>query len=130
MAIKIGKSLLLLGLLPLTSAAAPEAPLYQRLGPEQNLKAYALNFCIGEAFKEQKAIQTETIVAARAYFDFGRFGHDAYIDAAKLATSFLAKNYISENGEKLAMLKCIDLFHSKELDALAKKYSRMRGQGR
>ncbi len=130
MAIKIVQPLLLLALWPLAGGAAPEQPLYHRLNSVQNLKAYALNFCIGEAFKDQKSVQSETIVAARAYFDFGHFNHDAYIEAAKLATSFLAKNYVSENGEKLVMLKCIDLFNSKELDALAKKYSRAQGRTR
>jgi hypothetical protein len=54
----------------------------------------------------------------------GSFGVEAYDEAATLARKFLAKKYIGMHGEKLTVMKCVDLFHSKELDQLSKKYNR------
>jgi hypothetical protein len=40
-----------------------------------------------------------------------------------LGKTFLAKDHPGKSGAQLALMKCIDLFHSQELDRLAKKYS-------
>ncbi len=103
---------------------------FRTLTPVQNLKSYALTICLARGFPDNKALTTETHAAARAYIDFGKFGIDAYNEAAALAHRFVAQHYESEHGEKLTVLKCLDLFHSKELATLAQKYHRLRESGK
>jgi hypothetical protein len=110
----------------MAAQAKPAETDFRSYTPVQNLKSYALTICLARGFADNKPFNIETHVAARAYIDFGKFGIDAYNEAAALATRFVAKNYESENGEKLTILKCIDLFHSAELASLAKKYQRLR----
>jgi hypothetical protein len=119
--------MLALLLLPsLCAAATPEkdAP-RTAYTPSQYLKNYALSSCLsyGLAAKESKV---EAGDASRGYLELGSFDLAAYEEAAALAHTFLAKEYLSIGGGKLTVMKCIDLFHSKELDQLAKKYDRER----
>jgi hypothetical protein len=99
---------------------------FRQLTPIQNIKSYALAACLNHGFQTNKAFQKESNVAARALVDFGAFGVAAYKEADDLARHFLAKKYEAENGEDLTILKCIDLFHSRELDVLAQKHQRLR----
>ena len=90
--------------------------------PVQYLKNYALSSCLSYGLGPQEA-KVEAGDASRGYLELGSFGIDAYEDAAALARTFLAKPMLSKHGSKLTVMKCIDLFHSKELAQLAKKYN-------
>lgn len=35
---------------------------------------------------------------------------------------FLKREYLSQTGERLVLMKCIDFYHSKELTQLVKRY--------
>ena len=59
-----------------------------------------------------------------ATWSLGSFLYEAYEEVASLGKKFLAKEYRSISGEQLTLMKCIDFFHSKELDQLAKKYGK------
>lgn len=93
--------------------------------PVQYLKNYALSSCLSYGL-EAKDAKVEAGDAAGGYLELGSFGVDAYEEAAALARTFLAKPYQSIHGGKLTVMKCIDLFHSKELDQLARKYDKER----
>lgn len=98
-------------------------PISLHLPVAENLKSYALAACIGYGFPEAALVQKETRLATQAYFEAGRVGIDAYNDVAALARTFIAKNYLSEQGEKWTIIKCVDLINSKELAGVIRKHT-------
>ena len=101
-------------------AAEPRVP----YTPVQYLKNFALSVCIGEGFKSDDEVAKEANGAAGGYLELGSFPIEAHEQAAALAKKYLAKEYLSKHGHKLTVMKCIDLFHSKELDRLVRKYNK------
>jgi hypothetical protein len=89
----------------------------------QYLKNFALSACIAQAYKSDEVVK-DSRAAADGYLQLGSFPYEAHEEAAALARKFLAKEYLSFSGAKLVLMKCIDLFNSKELDRLVKKYLR------
>ena len=87
----------------------------------QYLKNFALSACIADGYKSDEVMK-DSKAAAGGYLELGSLPHEAYEEAALLGKKFLAKEYKSASGEKLTLMKCIDFFHSRELDQLAKKY--------
>lgn len=91
--------------------------------PAQYLKNFALSRCIAEGYKSEEVVK-DSSAAAGGYLELGSSPIEAYREADSLAQKFLAKDYQGKSGEKLTLMKCIDLFHSAELDQLAKRYGR------
>lgn len=87
----------------------------------QYLKNYALSSCIADGYQSKDA-RNDAIAAANGYKELGSLDIAAYNEAAVLGRKFLAREYLSQSGEKLILMKCIDFYHSKELDRLARKY--------
>ena len=90
--------------------------------PIQYLKNYALSSCIADGY-QSKDVVSDATAAANGYKELGSLGIDAYNEASDLGQKFLAKEYMSQGGEKLILMKCIDFYHSKELDRLARKFA-------
>jgi hypothetical protein len=90
--------------------------------PIQYLKNYALSSCIADGY-QSKEVVIDASAGANGYKELGSLDIDAYNEAAVLGRKFLAKEYLSQSGEKLILMKCIDFYHSKELDRLARKYA-------
>jgi len=90
--------------------------------PSQYLKNYALSSCIADGYKSKEVVN-DAVAAANGYKGLGSLDIDAYNEAAVLGREFLDKDYMSQSGEKLVLMKCIDFYHSKELDLLARKYA-------
>ncbi len=89
----------------------------------QYLKNYALSVCLGTSFND-KEIKRDMADGAQGYIELGSFPIEIYEEAFQLSKKFVAKKYEGKNGEKLSGMKCIDFFHSKELEQLAKKAAR------
>jgi hypothetical protein len=89
----------------------------------QYLKNFALSVCISDGYKSEEVVK-DSSDAAGGYLEFGGFPMEAYEEAEALGKKYLAREYKSIHGEKLTLMKCIDLFHSKELDQLARKYNK------
>lgn len=89
----------------------------------QNLKNYALSTCIAGGYTSDEVVKDSSATAG-GYLELGHLSFDAYEEAASLGKKFLAKEHRSKSGAKLTLMKCIDFFYSRELDRLAKKYSR------
>ena len=89
----------------------------------QYLKNFALSACIADGYKSDEVVK-DSKAAAGGYLELGRLPIEAYEEAASLGRKFLVREYQSISGEKLTLMKCIDFFHSKELEQLAKKYSK------
>ena len=85
---------------------------------------YAFCACIAEGFKSSEVV-SEANAAAGGYVELGAHPIEAYQEAVALARRFLGKKYTSKRGEaKLTLMKCIDLYNSRELDGLVRKYER------
>ena len=87
------------------------------------LKNYALTKCLS-MLPGNAEFKTDAEATAQGYLEFGSVDFQAYEDAIKLARSFVEKKYESKSGAPLNVMKCIDMFHSKELEKLASKYSK------
>jgi hypothetical protein len=112
--------LVLLAPLP---AGAKDANARVEYSPVQYLKNFALSTCIADGYKSDDVVKDST-AAAGGYLELGSLPFDAYAQAAALGKTFLAKDYQGKSGGQLTLMKCIDFFQSKELDRLAKKYSK------
>lgn len=109
--------LLLLALF--SSACHSDAAVRRNYTPVEYLKNYALASCLADGYKSADAV-----AAANGYLELGSLDIDAYNAAAALGRQFLAREYASRSGEKLTLMKCIDLFHSPELEALVGRYEK------
>lgn len=116
---------LFFGLVLIPSACYGDSIERKRYTPTQYLKNYALSSCIADGYQAKDVVH-DAIAAANGYKELGSLDIDAYNEAAVLGRQFLAKEYQSHSGEKLVLMKCVDFYHSKELDRLARKYANQR----
>lgn len=87
------------------------------------LRNYALSTCIADGYRDE-AVVKDSSAAARGYLELGSYPIEAHTEATKLAREFLKREYKSASGEPLTLMKCIDLYHSRELRQIIKKYGR------
>lgn len=119
MGVKVNLLIGLLFLVPLTNAS--EKFISMEYSPDQYFKNYALSTCVADGYKAPEVIG-DAAAAARGYLEQGGYPLEAHTEATLLGRSFLKKSYKSMSGEPLSLMKCIDFYHSEELDALAQKY--------
>jgi hypothetical protein len=120
MAIKMKRAVFLLALLTVTCHA--EVNERRHYTATQYLKNYALSACLADGYKATEVVNDAT-AGANGYKELGSLSIDAYNDALTLVSTYLRKEYASQSGERLTVMKCIDLYNSKELDGLARKYA-------
>ncbi len=87
----------------------------------QYFKNYALSTCVADGFQSEEVVK-DAAAAARGYLELGDLPLEAHTEATLLGRKFLAREYKSISGGKLTLMKCLDFYHSKELDQLSKKY--------
>lgn len=102
------------------SAASDVSPKYAQ---KALLKNWAMSRCLAEAYSDQSS-KDDANASAAAYLESGNQPIEAYEKLGELAVKYAKLNYGSVSGSKLNTMKCIDLFNSKELDALASRLSR------
>lgn len=113
-------------LLPLISqASTPEAVNRTFL---ENYKDMVFASCITKAYKGNKDVAKDTGSSVSALKDWIDYDIHKSIDKEiVLIDSYLSRNYFNPlaeqevKGIKFDFLKCLDLYHSKELDTLAGK---------
>lgn len=98
----------------------------QRYG--QNYKDMVLATCVANAYKDDKNAATDAGSSINALRDWTCYDLEKSPDEVKaLVNSYLGRRYKNPlveaevKGVRFDFLKCLDLYHSKELDALAKK---------
>jgi len=104
-----------------THAVAVAEEVRVAYSPIQYLKNFALSVCVADGYSAKDVVK-DSMATAGGYSELGSLPIEAYEKAETLARQFIAKKYLSISGEQLTLMKCIDLFHSKELDRLARKY--------
>ncbi|MFZ3352462.1 MAG: T6SS amidase immunity protein Tai4 family protein [Xanthobacteraceae bacterium] len=87
------------------------------------LKNFALSVCISHGYQSEEVVKDSSAVAG-GYFQRGSLPIEAYEEAEALAKGFLSKEYVGMHGGKFTLMKCIDVFNSKELEWLIQKYSK------
>ncbi len=90
----------------------------------ERFRNYAFCACIAEGFKSSEVV-SEANAAAGGYVQLGSHPIEAYQEAVSLARTFLARKYTGkETDAKFTLMKCIDLYNSRELEDLIRKYEK------
>jgi len=89
------------------------------------LKNWALSVCLARV-AQSEADRADANAAAGGYLEFGRQPIEAYTPLRELALRYAQKHYEGSIPSDFNTMKCIDLFHSKELDALSTRLARLK----
>lgn len=92
-----------------------------KYSPQANLKNYALSTCIAQGYQSRE-VKEDAAAAARGYLEFGDYSLAAHTAVRELSKVFLARQYGSQSGEPMTLAKCIDFYHSQQLDKLVKQF--------
>ena len=84
------------------------------------LKNWAFSRCLAEVHSDELT-KIDAQATASAYFEFGVLPVEAYDEVSALIDVFANLKYGGETKSEFHTMKCIDLFHSKELDVLLDK---------
>lgn len=122
---------LLLSMSSLTALAQPAAssgPQAERRTYLQNYKDMVLATCVATAYRENLQAAADAGSSVSALRDWSEYDLDRAPDEIKkLVDRYLSKDYrnpLAETespGQRFDFLKCLDLYHSAELDAQAKR---------
>ncbi|PNS10109.1 type VI secretion protein [Mixta theicola] len=85
------------------------------------MKNYALSVCVAKGYNS-KQVKKDASATARGYLEFGNYSLAAHSAVIKLANEFIANKYSSQSREPMTLAKCIDLYHSAELESIVKQY--------
>lgn len=100
-------------------------PMTAKYDQKTLLKNWALSVCLAQVAQDPKTAE-DAGVSASGYMEFGKQGIEAYDDLRKLVNKYKNLQYDGSVKSQYNTMKCIDLFHSKELDKLATKLSLQR----
>jgi Type VI secretion system (T6SS), amidase immunity protein len=95
----------------------------ERYSDAELLRNWALARCLSKAFPGSP-LEPDAAAAGAGYLERGSVEADAYTESATLVDRFLSRTYASQSGQPLQTMKCIDLFHSAELDRIVKRYAK------
>jgi len=127
---------LTVGLLFAFLASATHAKDEQITSPQAGVRTYAQNYkdmvlaeCVATAYKDEPMVTMDAGSSASAlrdwtYYDWEKNPYDM---VTALVKQYLARDYFNPlveaeiKGIRFDFLKCLDLYHSRELDALVKR---------
>jgi hypothetical protein len=89
------------------------------------LKNWALSRCLGRVATDEKS-RSDAYATASAYLEFGHQGKEEYDGISVLVEKYVSTPYGGSIESNFNTMKCIDLFHSKELDQFVNKVTRPR----
>ena len=87
------------------------------------LKNWALSVCLAKISKDPSA-KEDANATASAYLEFGHQRIEVYDALRDIAERYANRRYSGSIKSEFNTMKCIDLFHSKELDSLVKRYAK------
>ncbi|WP_454763041.1 T6SS amidase immunity protein Tai4 family protein [Cupriavidus campinensis] len=108
-----------------TSTSAQTTHPLQRFSQRTLLKNWALSACLAR-IATSPADRDDAGATASAYLEFGKQPIESYDAIRPLIDRFVARKYgsrpeIDTPSSEYNTMKCIDLFHSKELDKLVRR---------
>jgi hypothetical protein len=95
---------------------------------EQLLRNWALSHCLSLSGSDRSA--SDAARAAEEYRAMGSAGREVYERIDELAQTYLERGYAGARRDDLDTMKCIDLYNSPELQAIAEDGSTRRSRGR
>lgn len=98
-------------------------PMTEKYSQKTLLKNWALSVCLAAVAKDA-ATRDDANATASGYLEFGRQGIEAYDALRELAHEYANRKYGGSIKSEFNTMKCIDLFHSKDLDRLVTKLVR------
>ncbi|WP_144639410.1 T6SS amidase immunity protein Tai4 family protein [Bordetella genomosp. 13] len=107
----------------LAAAPATGQSLIETYSQKTLLKNWALSVCLATVARHADEIDDANKTAS-AYMEFGHQSAEDYERLRQLATSYARRQYGGSVDSDFNTMKCIDLFHSKELDTLAGSLAR------
>jgi hypothetical protein len=117
---KRGIALLLLALPMLAHADPYNQPEASKYSQRDLLKNWAMSACLDFIATDQKA-RDDADATASAYMEFSKQPIEAFDGLRKLAQQYASKHYGGSIPSDFNTMKCIDLYHSKDLDTLVSK---------
>ncbi|MGP1120240.1 T6SS amidase immunity protein Tai4 family protein [Serratia sp. CY47444] len=90
----------------------------------QNYKDIALTYCISVAYKTSPEASKDAIASSNGIDAWSYYAiRDEESPIIALTKQYLQKNYNAKDGKsRLDLMKCMDMYHSENLDKLAKDY--------
>ncbi|WP_199779085.1 T6SS amidase immunity protein Tai4 family protein [Burkholderia sp. BE12] len=97
----------------------------ERYSQKTLLKNWALSVCLAQVAHSVRD-RDDANAAASAYLEFGHPPIEAYDALRALARRYATRTYSGSIPASFNTMKCIDLFHSRELDMLADRLAKAR----
>ena len=125
-------AMLLIGLAACPANASDEAKAGD--SPEAGSRTYAQNYkdmllagCIARAYDKEEDASKDASSTASVLLEWTQYDAEHSPDAIdSLLKGYLNRDYhhflVEYQGVKFGLLKCLDMYHSKELDAQVKRY--------
>lgn len=101
-----------------TDPARDDAPMTASYSQKDLLRNWALSTCLAIVATDP-ALRADANATASAYMEFGHQAPEAYAALRELAENYAARRYSGSVEGRFDTMKCIDLFHSRELNSLA-----------
>lgn len=101
----------------LSAQARQLKPMTESYSQRTLLKNWTLSACLAMTANDA-ATEADANATASAYMEFGRQRIEAYDALRKLAEKYASLSYRGSIPSEFNTMKCIDLFHSRELDRL------------
>ncbi|AKT32138.1 type VI secretion system amidase immunity protein Tai4 [Pseudomonas syringae pv. actinidiae] len=111
-----------------TASTLPSSPEGMYRTHEKNYKDMVLATCIASAYKYSENVGTDAGSSVTALREWANYDWEISPEKPReLVDSYLARDYTNPlveseiKGVRFDLLKCLDLYHSKELDVQTKK---------
>ncbi len=101
--------------------AQPSQPDTSRACQKNLLKNWALSICFARIAIDERT-KKDAGVTARAYLENSQQGVEDFEKIGKLVDKYIAMKYDGSDKSNYNTMKCIELFHSKELDRLTNSF--------
>ncbi|WP_217444660.1 T6SS amidase immunity protein Tai4 family protein [Burkholderia metallica] len=108
-----------------TVAAPDSRSPSERYSQKTLLKNWALSVCLAQVAHSVRD-RDDANASASAYLEFGQQPIEAYDALRALARRYATRTYSGSISASFNTMKCIDLFHSRELDMLADRLAKAR----
>lgn len=108
-----------------TTVQAQTLPQTSRYSQKTLLKNWALSICLAQVAQDERTAKDAGSTAG-AYLEFGKQDLAVYDDLRALVAKYVALKYGGSVSSEFNTMKCIDLFHSKELDQVTSKAVKIR----
>lgn len=108
-------------LVTLPLAAQPANTGKSRNDQKTLMKNWALSICFAQIAEDERT-KKDAGATARAYLENSQQDMAAFEQIGKLVDKYVQLKYDGSDKANYNTMKCIDLFHSKELDRLVSRY--------